>query len=101
MLFSTFRFGTRRFGIGHKNALDPKKTIDGVCIGMIVTGRIGYRYVFQRSNEGYQRKAYKISPNPNSAGQQTRRTLFADAVAWALALSPAEKDAYKLLVATP
>ena len=101
MLFNVFKFGTRRFGVGHSAFLNPKKTKDGICVGMIVTGRIGQDYVYQSNGHGYQRKAYKISHNPNSAGQMAQRSKFADAVAWAKSLTGADKQIYIDLVAQP
>ena len=101
MLFGTFKFGTRRFGISHKAYLNPKKSIDGVCIAMMVRGSIAKRYIFQRSHGGYQRKAWKPPYDPNSAGQQSQRSKFTDAVAWAKGLSEGEKNVYKTLVAVP
>lgn len=101
MLFGTFTFGTRRFGPGHMPYLDPTKTIDGVCIGMTVRNSLSNRYIFQKSHGGYQRKQYKKPYNPNSAGQQTQRSKFNDAVIWALGLSEAEKDVYRAKVAVP
>lgn len=101
MLFNAFKFGTRRFGKGRQAYIDPTKTIDGVCIGMTVRGRIGTAYIFQRSHGGYQRKRYKAPYDPNSAGQQSQRSKFADAVVWAQGLSNPEKDAYKAKVAVP
>lgn len=101
MLYGTFKYGTRRFGIGHKAYLDPTKSIDGVCIGMTIRNSLSKRYIFQRSHGGYQRKGYKKTDNPNSTGQQTQRSKFRDAVAWAKGLSEEEKDAYKAKVAQP
>jgi len=101
MLFGTFKFGTRRFGEGYKPYLDPKRTMHGVAIGMQLRGTIGKEYIFQMSNGGQQRKRYKKPTNPNSVGQQTERSKFATAVAWALGLSEAEKNIYKALVAQP
>jgi len=101
MLFNVFKFATRRFGVGHSAYLDPKKTMNGVCVGMIVTGRIGHDYIFQKSNGGYQRKPYKAPFNPNSAGQATQRSKFADAVAWAQSLAGGDKQIYIDLVAMP
>ena len=101
MFFSTFKFATRRFGKGRTAYLDPTKSMQGVCVGMIVTGRIGKEFVYQRSNSGYQRKTYKVSANPNSAGQAAQRSKFADAVAWAQSLTGSAKQTYVDLVAQP
>ena len=101
MLFNTFKFGTRRFGISHKAYLDPTKTMDGVCIGMAVRGAFGKRYIFRLRYGRYERVPYYTPYDPNSAGQQAQRSKFADAVAWALGLSEAEKDAYREKVAVP
>jgi len=101
MLFSSFKFATRRFAVGHSACLDPTKTMQGVCVGMIVTGRIGHEYIYQRSNGGYQRKYYKAPFNPNSAGQTTMRSKFAAAVAWAKSLSGGDKQTYVDKVAQP
>jgi len=101
MLFNTFTFATRRFGIGHKAWLDPHRTMHGVAIGMRIRGSIKKEYIFQMCNGGQQRKQWKKPYNPNSPGQQTLRSKFADAVAWAKGLSEAEKDAYKVKVSKP
>ena len=101
MLFNVFKFGTRRFAVGHSAYLDPTKTVNGFCNGRLVTGRLGYDYIFQKSNGGYQRKPYKAPFNPNSAGQAAQRSKFADAVAWAKSLTGADKQIYIDLVARP
>ncbi len=101
MLFNTFKFSTRRFGIGRQAYLDPTKSMQGVCVGMTIVGRIGHEYIYQRSNGGYQRKYYKAPFNPNSAGQTTMRSKFAAAVAWAKSLSGGDKQTYVDKVAQP
>lgn len=101
MLFSTFNFATRRFGKGRQAYLDPTKTMQGVCVGMTVVGRIGKEFIYQRSNGGYQRKTYKVPSDPKSAGQLSMRSKFSAAVAWAQSLSGGDKQKYIDLVAQP
>jgi len=94
MLFSSFHFATRRFGAGHQSYINPLQTANTIQVGLSARGKIGSSWIFQRSHGGYQRKRYFIPADPKTPAQLARRSKFADAVAWALALDGADKQFY-------